>query len=147
VVDGFPGLPATARIPEKFVLGVAAILFPLSLMLRLTAGKTRKLVFIGVQIFSLVIFFYQSPLGFSNTSGVEIFRALTNLLPLAALLNLVSQGSSSGGFEPMIALALGTTALSLVFVIPRFVRQLAAVDRRVTAARALPAVPRRSLPA
>ena len=147
VFGGFPGLPLTARIPEKFVLGVAAILFPLSLMLRFPAGKTRRLVFIGVQIFSLVIFFYQSPLGFSNTSGVEIFRALTNLLPLAALLNLLTLASGSGGFEPMIALALGTTALSLVFVVPRFVRELAAVDRRVAAARALPSGPRRSLPA
>ena len=79
--DRFPGLPPTAMIPEKFVLGVAAILFPLSLMLRTRAGKTRRLVFIGVQIFSLVIFFLQSPLGFSNTAAVEIFRALTNLLP------------------------------------------------------------------
>jgi len=146
VVDGFPGLPATARIPEKFVLGVAAILFPLSLMLCFPAGKTRRLVFIGVQIFSLVLFFLQSPLGYSNTAAVEIFRALTNLLPLAALLNLLTV-SGSGGVEPMIALALGTTALSLVFVIPRFVRELAAVDRRVTAARALPSGPRRSLPA
>jgi hypothetical protein len=77
---------------------------------------------------------------------VEIFRALTNLLPLAALLNLLTV-SGSGGVEPMIALALGTTALSLVFVIPRFVRELAAVDRRVTAARSLPSGPRRSLPA
>jgi hypothetical protein len=147
VVSGFPGLPATARIPEKFVLGVAAILFPLSLMLCFPAGKTRKLVFIGVQIFSLVMFFLQSPLGFSNTVAVEIFRALTNLFPLAALLNLVTLPSGTGGFEPMIGLALGTTALSLVFVIPHFVRQLAAVDRRVTAARALPSAPRRSLPA
>jgi len=147
VVDGFPGVPATARIPEKFVLGVAAILFPLSLMLCFPAGKTRKLVFIGVQIFSLVIFFLQSPLGFSNTAAVEIFRALTNLLPLAALLNLITLPSGTGGFEPMIALALGTTALSLVFVIPRFVRELTAVDRRVTAARSIPAGPRRSLPA
>jgi hypothetical protein len=127
---------------------VAAILFPLSLMLRLRAGKTRRLVFIGVQIFSLVIFFLQSPLGFSNTAAVEIFlRALTNLLPLAALLNLITLPSGTGGFAPMITLALGTTALSLVFVIPRFVRQLAAVDRRVAAARALPAAPHRSLPA
>ena len=147
VVSGFPGLPATARIPEKFVLGVAAILFPLSLMLCFPAGKTRKLVFIGVQIFSLVMFFLQSPLGFSNTAAVEIFRALTNLLPLAALLNLVTLPSGTGGFEPMIGLALGTTALSLVLVIPHFVRQLAAVDRRVAAARALPAAPHRSLPA
>ena len=77
---------------------------------------------------------------------MEIFRALTNLLPLAALLNLLTV-SGSGGVEPMITLALGTTALSLVFVIPRFVRQLAAVDRRVAAARALPASPHRSLPA
>jgi len=146
VVDGFPGLPATARIPEKFVLGVAAILFPLSLMLCFPAGKTRRLVFIGVQIFSLVLFFLQSPLGYSNTAAVEIFRALTNLLPLAALLNLLTV-SGSGGVEPMIALALGTTALSLVFVIPRFVRELAAVDRRMTAARSIPAGPRRSLPA
>lgn len=146
VVDGFPGVPATARIPEKFVLGVAAILFPLSLMLCFRAGKPRRLVFIGVQIFSLVIFFLQSPLAFTHTAAVEIFRALTNLLPLAALLNLLTV-SSSGGVEPMIALALGTTALSLVFVIPRFVRELAAVDRRVTAARGLPAAPHRSLPA
>ena len=91
-------------------------------------------MFIGVQIFSLVIFFLQSPLGFSNTAAVEIFRALTNLLPLAALLNLLTV-SGSGGVEPMIALALGTTALSLVFVIPRFVQELAAVDGRVAAAR------------
>ena len=147
VVSGFPGLPPTAMIPEKFILGVAAILFPLSLMLGLRAGKTRRLVFIGVQIFSLVIFFLQSPLGFSNTAAVEIFRALTNLLPLAALLNLITLPSGTGGFEPMIALALGTTALSLVFVIPRFVQELAAVDRRVAAARALPAAPHRSLPA
>jgi hypothetical protein len=147
VFGGFPGLPATARIPEKFVLGVAAILFPLSIMLGFPAGKTRKLVFIGVQIFSLVIFFLQSPLGFSNTAAVEIFRALTNLLPLAALLNLISKGSGGGGFEPMITLALGTTALSLVFVVPRFLRELAAVDQRVTAARAFPSGPRRSLPA
>jgi hypothetical protein len=47
----------------------------------------------------------------------------------------------------MIALALGTTALSLVFVIPRFVRELAAVNRRVAAASVLPSGPRRSLPA
>ena len=147
VVSGFPGLPPTAMIPEKFVLGVAAILFPLSLMLRTRAGKTRRVVFFGVQIFSLVIFFLQSPLGFSNTAAVEIFRALTNLLPLAALLNLLTLPSGTGGFEPMIALALGTTALSLVFVIPRFVQELAAVDRRVAAARALPAAPHRSLPA
>jgi hypothetical protein len=146
VDSGFPGLPPTAMIPEKFVLGVAAILFPISLMLRFPAGKTRRIVFIGVQIFSLVIFFLQSPLGFSNTAAVEIFRALTNLLPLAALLNLLTV-SGSGGVEPMIALALGTTALSLVFVIPRFVQELAAVDGRVAAARALPAAPRRSLPA
>jgi hypothetical protein len=146
VVSGFPGLPPTAMIPEKFVLGVAAILFPISLMLRFPAGKTRKLVFIGVQIFSLVIFFLQSPLGFSNTAAVEIFRALTNLLPLAALLNLLTV-SGSGGVEPMITLAAGTTGLSLVFVIPRFVRELAAADRRVAAARALPAAPHRSLPA
>lgn len=146
VVSGFPGLPPTAMIPEKFVLGVAAILFPLSLMLRLRAGKTRRLVFIGVQIFSLVIFFLQSPLGFSNTAAVEIFRALTNLLPLAALLNLLTV-SGSGGVEPMITLAAGTTGLSLVFVIQRFVQELAAVDGRVAAARALPAAPRRSLPA
>ena len=146
VVSGFPGLPPTAMIPEKFVLGVAAILFPLSLMLRTRAGKTRRVVFFGVQIFSLVIFFLQSPLGFSNTAAVEIFRALTNLLPLAALLNLLTV-SGSGGVEPMITLALGTTALSLVFVIPRFVQELAAVDRRVAAARALPAAPHRSLPA
>ena len=147
VVSGFPGLPPTAMIPEKFILGVAAILFPISLMLRLRAGKTRRIVFICVQIFSLVIFFLQSPLGFSNTAAVEIFRALTNLLPLAALLNLITLPSGSGGFEPMISLALGTTALSLVFVIPRFVQELAAVDRRVAAARALPAAPHRSLPA
>ena len=147
VVSGFPGLPPTAMIPEKFVLGVAAILFPLSLMLRFPAGKSRRLVFIGVQIFSLVVFFLQSPLGFSHTAATEIFRALTNLLPLAALGNLLSQGSAPGGFEPMIALALGTTVLSLVFVVPRFVRELAAVDRRVAAARALPAAPRRSQPA
>lgn len=146
VVSGFPGLSATAMIPEKFILGVAAILFPISLMLRFPAGKTRKLVFIGVQIFSLVIFFLQSPLGFSNTAAVEIFRALTNLLPLAALLNLITV-SGSGGVEPMITLAAGTTGLSLVFVIPRFVQELAAVDRRVAAARALPAAPHRSLPA
>lgn len=146
VVSGFPGLSATAMIPEKFILGVAAILFPISLMLRFPAGKTRKLVFIGVQIFSLVIFFLQSPLGFSNTAAVEIFRALTNLLPLAALLNLITV-SGSGGVEPMITLAAGTTSLSLVFVIPRFVQELAAVDRRVAAARALPAAPHRSLPA
>ena len=146
VVSGFPGLPPTAMIPEKFVLGVAAILFPLSLMLRLRAGKTRRLVFIGVQIFSLVIFFLQSPLGFSNTAAVEIFRALTNLLPLAALLNLLTV-SGSGGVEPMITLAAGTTGLSLVVVIPRFVQELAAVDGRVAAARALPAAPHRSLPA
>lgn len=147
VVSGFPGLPPTAMIPEKFILGVAAILFPISLMLRLRAGKTRRIVFICVQIFSLVIFFLQSPLGFSNTAAVEIFRALTNLLPLAALLNLITLPSGTGGFEPMISLALGTTALSLVFVIPRFVQELAAVDRRVAAARALPAAPHRSLPA
>ena len=146
VVSGFPGLPPTAMIPEKFVLGVAAILFPLSLMLRTRAGKTRRVVFFGVQIFSLVIFFLQSPLGFSNTAAVEIFRALTNLLPLAALLNLLTV-SGSGGVEPMITLAAGTTGLSLVFVIPRFVQELAAVDRRVAAARALPAAPHRSLPA
>ena len=146
VVSGFPGLPPTAMIPEKFVLGVAAILFPLSLMLRTRAGKTRRVVFFGVQIFSLVIFFLQSPLGFSNTAAVEIFRALTNLLPLAALLNLLTV-SGSGGVEPMITLAAGTTGLSLVFVIPRFVQELAAVDGRVAAARALPAAPRRSLPA
>ena len=146
VVSGFPGLPPTAMIPEKFVLGVAAILFPLSLMLRTRAGKTRRLVFFGVQIFSLVIFFLQSPLGFSNTAAVEIFRALTNLLPLAALLNLLTV-SGSGGVEPMITLAAGTTGLSLVFVIPRFVQELAAVDGRVAAARALPAAPHRSLPA
>ena len=146
VVSGFPGLPPTAMIPEKFVLGVAAILFPLSLMLRTRAGKTRRVVFIGVQIFSLVIFFLQSPLGFSNTAAVEIFRALTNLLPLAALLNLLTV-SGSGGVEPMITLAAGTTGLSLVFVIPRFVQELAAVDGRVAAARALPAAPHRSLPA
>lgn len=147
VVSGFPGLPPTAMIPEKFILGVAAILFPISLMLRLRAGKTRRIVFICVQIFSLVIFFLQSPLGFSNTAAVETFRALTNLLPLAALLNLITLPSGTGGFEPMISLALGTTALSLVFVIPRFVQELAAVDRRVAAARALPAAPHRSLPA
>ena len=146
VVSGFPGLPPTAMIPEKFVLGVAAILFPLSLMLRTRAGKTRRVVFFGVQIFSLVIFFLQSPLGFSNTAAVEIFRALTNLLPLAALLNLLTV-SGSGGVEPMITLAAGTTGLSLVFVIPRFVQELAAVDGRVAAARALPAAPHRSLPA
>lgn len=146
VVSGFPGLPPTAMIPEKFILGVAAILFPLSLMLRTRAGKTRRVVFFGVQIFSLVIFFLQSPLGFSNTAAVEIFRALTNLLPLAALLNLLTV-SGSGGVEPMITLAAGTTGLSLVFVIPRFVQELAAVDRRVAAARALPAAPHRSLPA
>jgi len=147
VFGGFPGLPLTARIPEKFVLGVAAILFPLSLMLRFAAGKTRRLVFIGVQIFSLVIFFLQSPLGFSNTAAVEIFRALTNLLPLAAFLNLLTQEATSSNFEPMFALALGTTALSLVFVVPRFLRELAAVDRRVTAARTIPTMPHRSLPA
>jgi len=151
VVSGFPGLPPTARIPEKFVLGVAAILFPLSLMLRFRAGKTRRLVFIGVQIFSLVIFFLQSPLGYTHTAAVEIFRALTNLFPLAALLNLFSLGSAGGArepaIEPMIALALGTTALSLVFVVPRFARELAAVNRRVAAARAVPAAPSRSLPA
>ncbi len=146
---GFPGLPATLRVPETFVLGVAAILFPLPFMLRLRAGKSRKLVFFGVQIFSLVIFCLQSPLGFSNTAAVEIFSALTTLLPLAALLNFIALASGTGGFEPMfpLALALGTTALSLVFVVPRFDRELAAVDRRVTAARALPAAPRRSLPA
>jgi len=151
VVSGFPGLPPTARIPEKFVLGVAAILFPLSLMLRFPAGKTRRLVFIGVQIFSLVMFFLQSPLGFTHTAAMEIFRALTNLLPLAALLNLFSLRSAGGAIEPMIepmvALALGTTALSLVFVVPRFLRELAAVDRRVTAARTIPTMPHRSLPA
>lgn len=146
VVSGFPGLPPTAMIPEKFILGVAAILFPISLMLRFPAGKTRRIVFIGVQIFSLVIFFLQSPLGFSNTAAVEVFRALTNLLPLAALLNLLTV-SGSGGVEPMITLAAGTTALSLVFVVPRFVRELAAVDRRVAAARVLPAASRRSQPA
>ncbi len=140
VVSGFPGLPPTAMIPEKFVLGVAAILFPLSLMLRTRAGKTRRVVFFGVQIFSLVIFFLQSPLGFSNTAAVEIFRALTNLLPLAALLNLLTV-SGSGGVEPMITLAAGTTGLSLVFVIPRFVQELAAVERPGAAARARPAAP------
>jgi len=147
VFSGFPGLPAAARVPEKFVLGVAAILFPLSIMLRFPAGKTRKLVFIGVQIFSLVIFCLQAPLGFSNTPTAEIFRALTNLLPLAALLNLFFQEGSGRGFEPMSALALGVTALSLVFVVPRFLRELAAVDRRVTAARTIPTMPHRSLPA
>jgi hypothetical protein len=147
VLFGFPGLPATARIPEAFVLGVAAILFPLSFMLRLRAGKQRKLVFFGVQIFSVVIFCLQAPLGFSYLPAVEFFRALTNILPLAALLNLITLESGSGGFEPMFALALGTTALSLVFVIPRFLRELAAVDRRVTAARAIPTMPHRSLPA
>ena len=147
VLFGFPGLPAALRVPETFVLGVAAILFPLPLMLRLRAGKSRKLVFFGVQIFSVVIFFLQSPLGFSYLPAAEIFRALTNLLPLAALLNLITLESGSGGFEPMIALALalGATALSLRFVIPRFVRELGAVDRRVTAARTIPTMPRRSL--
>ena len=144
---GFPGLPADLRVPETFVLGVAAILFPLPIMLRLRAGKSRKLVFFGVQIFSVVIFFLQSPLGFSYLPAAEIFRALTNLLPLAAFLNLLTQEDRGSGFEPMIALALGMTALSLVFVIPRFVRELAAVDRRVTAARAIPTMPPRSLPA
>lgn len=147
VVGGFPGLAPTARIPEKFVLGVAAIFFPLSLMLRFPAGKTRRVVFICVQIFSLVIFFLQTPLGFSQTSAVEIFRALTNLLPLAALMNLVSLRSNADGFEPMIALALGTTAVSLVPVLPRLRRELAAVIRRVTAASGLPTVPRWSHPA
>ena len=147
VVSGFPGLPATARIPEKFVLGVAAILFPLSLMLRFPAGKTRKLVFIGVQIFTSVIACLPSPFGFSNTAAAEIFSALTNLLPLATLANLIQPGSGSGGVEPMIALALGMTALSLVFVVPRFLRELGAVDRRVTAARTIPTMPHRSLPA
>lgn len=147
VLFGFPGLPAALRVPETFILGVAAILFPLPFMLRLPAGKSRKLVFFGVQIFSVVIFCLQSPLGFSNIPAAEIFRALTNLLPLAALLNLITLESGSGGFEPMIALALalGATALSLRFVIPRFVRELGAVDRRVTAARTIPTMPRRSL--
>ena len=106
-------------------------------------------MFCGVQIFSVVIFCLQAALGFSYLPAAEIFRALTNLLPLAALLNLITLESGSGGFEPMIALALalGTTALSLRFVIPRFLRQLAAVDRRVTAARAIPTMPRRSPPA
>ena len=144
---GFPGLPADLRVPETFVLGVAAILFPLPIMLRLRAGKSRKLVFFGVQIFSLVIFCLQAALRFSYLPAAEIFRALTNLLPLAAFLNLLTQEDRGSGFEPMIALALGMTALSLVFVIPRFVRELAAVDRRVTAARAIPTMPHRSLPA
>ncbi|MEI8367992.1 MAG: hypothetical protein WCJ31_06130 [Planctomycetia bacterium] len=147
VFSGFPGLPATARIPEKFVLGVAAILFPLSLMLRFPAGKQRRMVFIGVQIFPVFIFCLQAPLGLSNTPAAEIFGALTNLLPLAALLNLFFQEGSGRGFEPMSALALGVTALSLVFVVPRFLRELAAVDRRVTAARTIPTMPHRSLPA
>ena len=144
---GFPGLPADLRVPETFVLGVAAILFPLSLMLRTRAGKTRRVVFFGVQIFSVVIFCLQPPLDFWNTPAVEIFRALTNLLPLAALLNLFFQEGSGRGYEPMIALALGMTALSLVFVVPRFLRELGAVDRRVTAARTIPTMPHRSLPA
>lgn len=128
---------------------MAAILFPLPFMLRLGAGKSRKLVFFGVQIFSVVIFCFQAPLGFLNTTALAIFHALTNLLPLAALLNLITLASGSGGLEPMfpLALALGTTALSLVFVVPRFLRELGAVDRRVTAARALPTMPHRSLPA
>ena len=147
VLFGFPGLPAALRVPEAFVLGVAAILFPLPFMLRFPAGKSRKLVFFGVQIFSVVIFCLQAALGFSYLPAAEIFRALTNLLPLAAFLNLLTQEDRGSGFEPMIALALGMTALSLVFVIPRFVRELAAVDRRVTAARAIPTMPPRSLPA
>jgi hypothetical protein len=62
-------------------------------------------------------------------------------------LNLLTQEDRGSGFEPMIALALGTTALSLVFVVPRFLRELGAVDRRVTAARTIPTMPHRSLPA
>lgn len=147
VLNGFSVARPTTRVAEMFILGVAAILFPLPLMLRFPAGKSRRIAFFGVQIFSMVIYFLQSPLGFSNTPAAEIFRALTNLLPLAALGNVLDERASGGGSEPMIALALGTTAVAMLLVVPRWIRELAAVDRRVRAARTPPPADRGRLPA
>jgi len=147
VIGGFPGRSPTSEPLHPFVLGTAAILFPLPLMLRFPPGQPRKLVFFAVQVVSLVPFFFLSPLGYSYTTTAETLRLLTNVLPLAALLNLLSSDTARSSFEPMIGLAGATTAIALALVTPRWIRELAAVDRRVTAARAIASVSRRSPPA
>ena len=124
-----------SRLPELFLLGVAAILFPLPFMLRFPLEKTRKTIFSLVQCVSFVLFLFASATTFgrSGSQMAASYGVLASLFPLGSFFELLflpardSQG-------PTLALPLAVTGLALMTIVPRLLRELAATDARVTAA-------------
>jgi hypothetical protein len=118
-----------SRIQLDVALAIAAILFPLPLMLRFPQAF-RKTVFILVQSVSIVVFlFLQSPFGRSETPAAQIFSILARCLPLTSLLDMVTSGSKAD--RAMIAVPLIVTGIAIATVVPRAWRELSATAARV----------------
>jgi hypothetical protein len=118
-----------SRIQFDVALAIAAILFPLPLMLRFPQAF-RKTVFILVQSVSIVVFlFLQSPFGRSETPAAQIFSILARCLPLTSLLDMVTSGSKAD--RAMIAVPLIVTGIAIATVVPRAWRELSATAARV----------------
>lgn len=120
------GARAAAGVPELLGLAVAVVLLPLPVMLFFAPGRRRALALLLTHVIEVAVFALASA---SRALGDVSGDLVTSFLPLPALFRVLDDPRRSGDFTSLPAIAIAATCL--VPVVPLWLREMAALGRRL----------------